>query len=56
MTAPANATIRQLWARIWRIRLARWAMRASRAPNDPDEMSGCGDMEGVIEQHGFGIE
>ncbi len=31
MTDLSNATIRQLWVRIWRIRLARWAMRASRA-------------------------
>lgn len=31
MTTPASATIRQLWARISRIRLARWAMRGSRA-------------------------
>lgn len=31
MPAPANATILALWARIWRIRLARLAMRASRA-------------------------
>jgi len=34
MTAPANATIYQLLARIWRMRLARWAMRASRAFDD----------------------
>lgn len=26
----ANATIRELFARIWRIRLARWALSASR--------------------------
>lgn len=34
MTAPANATIRSLWARVWRIRLGRYAMRASRALAD----------------------
>ena len=31
MTDMSNATIRQLWVRIWRIRLARWAMWACRA-------------------------
>ncbi|KAF0126679.1 MAG: ABC-type transport system involved in lipoprotein release permease component [Xanthobacteraceae bacterium] len=31
VTDLSNATIRQLWVRIWRIRLARWAMRACRA-------------------------
>ncbi len=31
MTDLSNATIRQLWARIWRIRLARWAMWACHA-------------------------
>lgn len=34
MTAPANANVRALFVRIWRIRLARWAMRSSRAFND----------------------
>ena len=31
MTAPANATIRTLWTRIWRIRLARYAMKGANA-------------------------
>ncbi|WP_171015166.1 hypothetical protein [Methylocystis sp. B8] len=34
MTAPANANVRALFVRIWRIRLARWAMRSSRPFND----------------------
>ncbi len=31
MTDFSDATIRPLWARIWRIRLAQWAMLACRA-------------------------
>jgi hypothetical protein len=31
MTDLSHATIRQLWLRVWRIRLARWATRAARA-------------------------
>ncbi len=31
MTDMSNATIRQLWVRMWRIRLARWAMWTCRA-------------------------
>ncbi len=31
MSAPANADIRELWVRMWRLRLAIWATRAARA-------------------------
>ncbi|MGJ0535585.1 hypothetical protein [Methylocystis sp.] len=34
MTDMSNATIRQLWVRIWRMRLARWSLRASRRFTD----------------------
>lgn len=29
MTVPANAAVRELWARMWRIRLACLAMRVA---------------------------
>lgn len=31
MIAPTSAANRRLWARIWRIQLALWAMRSARA-------------------------
>lgn len=31
MIAPANASARRLWARMLRLQLALWAMRAARA-------------------------
>ena len=37
MTDLSHATIPQLWLRVWRIRLARWATRAARAlPTSPN--------------------
>ena len=38
MTDLSRATIRQLWLRIQRMRLARWAFRLSRALHDLGEL------------------
>jgi hypothetical protein len=37
MTDLSHATIRQLWLRIWRIRLARWALFVCRNAADFSE-------------------
>ena len=34
MTDLSHATIRQLWLRVWRIRLARWALFVCRNAAD----------------------
>ncbi len=33
-----------------------WAIGGDDSEHDPGEESGCGDMDGVQEQHGFGVE
>jgi hypothetical protein len=33
-----------------------WAIGGEDFERDEAEMSGCGDMDGVMEQHGFGVE